>query len=216
MEVVIDNSDLNEQEQFERALAVVVDAFQQASLKVNMAEQANRTRYLENQVQDMANRLTEVRSQKSRYKQQSATVDVRREAARAEDTDWRAIVSLYDGLERIQPSPIVSLNRAVAVGLRSALVLTGVSSRSEAQDAPPPELRSVGEVSCLEGAELFIGHLGSTGRPPPLSSAPVPRDGAARPPSKSRRWAACLHCPTEKIPARRCKGRSPRPCRASC
>src|ERR1700687_5048758 len=39
------------------------------------------------------------------------------EAARAADTDWRQIVRLYDVLERLQPSPIVSLNRAVAVAM---------------------------------------------------------------------------------------------------
>jgi RNA polymerase sigma-70 factor (ECF subfamily) len=39
------------------------------------------------------------------------------QAARAEDTDWRQIVRLYDLLERVNPSPIVSLNRAVAVSM---------------------------------------------------------------------------------------------------
>jgi RNA polymerase sigma-70 factor, ECF subfamily len=39
------------------------------------------------------------------------------EAARADDTDWPQIVCLYDVLERLQPSPIVSLNRAVAVAM---------------------------------------------------------------------------------------------------
>lgn len=39
-------------------------------------------------------------------------------ASRAEDTDWRRIVQWYDQLERVQPSPIVSLNRAVAVAMR--------------------------------------------------------------------------------------------------
>ena len=38
-------------------------------------------------------------------------------ARRAEETDWRQIVRLYDLLERVQPSPIVSLNRAVAVAM---------------------------------------------------------------------------------------------------
>jgi RNA polymerase sigma-70 factor (ECF subfamily) len=38
-------------------------------------------------------------------------------AARSEDTDWPAILRLYTLLERIQPSPIVSLNRAVAVAM---------------------------------------------------------------------------------------------------
>jgi RNA polymerase sigma-70 factor, ECF subfamily len=49
------------------------------------------------------------------------------QAARAEDTDWPQILRLYDLLERLQPSPIVSLNRAVAVamvdGPRPALAL---------------------------------------------------------------------------------------------
>jgi RNA polymerase sigma-70 factor (ECF subfamily) len=49
------------------------------------------------------------------------------EAAHAEDTDWPQIVRLYDVLKRLQPSPIVSLNRAVAVamveGPRPALAL---------------------------------------------------------------------------------------------
>lgn len=38
-------------------------------------------------------------------------------AARAEDTDWPKIVGFYDALERLQPSSIVSLNRAVAVAM---------------------------------------------------------------------------------------------------
>jgi RNA polymerase sigma-70 factor, ECF subfamily len=39
------------------------------------------------------------------------------QAARHEDTDWPQIVRLYDVLERLEPSPIVSLNRAVAVSM---------------------------------------------------------------------------------------------------
>jgi RNA polymerase sigma-70 factor (ECF subfamily) len=38
-------------------------------------------------------------------------------AARAEDTDWRRIVRLYDVLLQVQPSPVVSLNRAVAIAM---------------------------------------------------------------------------------------------------
>jgi predicted RNA polymerase sigma factor len=49
-------------------------------------------------------------------------------AAHAQDTDWRQIAALYDRLVAIHPSPVVALNRAVAVamadGLR-ALVLFG-------------------------------------------------------------------------------------------
>ena len=38
-------------------------------------------------------------------------------AARPEDTDWTKIVRFYDALQRIQPSPIISLNRAVAIAM---------------------------------------------------------------------------------------------------
>jgi RNA polymerase sigma-70 factor (ECF subfamily) len=58
---------------------------------------------------------------------QSAIAALHCEAARPENTDWLQILRLYDVLERIQPSPIVSLNRAVAVamvqGPRAALAL---------------------------------------------------------------------------------------------
>ena len=48
---------------------------------------------------------------------QAAIAALHCQAARSEDTDWRQIVRLYDVLERLQPSPIVSLNRAVAVAM---------------------------------------------------------------------------------------------------
>ena len=48
---------------------------------------------------------------------QAAIAAVHCRAARAEETDWRQIVGLYDVLERLQPSPVVSLNRAVAVAM---------------------------------------------------------------------------------------------------
>jgi RNA polymerase sigma-70 factor (ECF subfamily) len=48
---------------------------------------------------------------------QAAIAAVHCQAPRPEDTDWPQIVRLYDLLERLQPSPIVSLNRAVAVAM---------------------------------------------------------------------------------------------------
>ena len=50
---------------------------------------------------------------------QSAIAAEHCKAARAEDTNWPRIVLLYDLLESLQPSPIVSLNRAVAVAMVS-------------------------------------------------------------------------------------------------
>ena len=49
---------------------------------------------------------------------QAAIAAVHCHAARAEDTDWEEIVGLYDELSRLQPTPVVSLNRAVAIAMR--------------------------------------------------------------------------------------------------
>ncbi|MBS0199652.1 MAG: RNA polymerase sigma factor [Proteobacteria bacterium] len=48
---------------------------------------------------------------------QAAIVACHMRARRAEDTDWERIVLLYDALMQVAPSPIVALNRAVAVGM---------------------------------------------------------------------------------------------------
>jgi RNA polymerase sigma-70 factor (ECF subfamily) len=57
------------------------------------------------------------RSEPGPFALQAALVAEHCRAARAEDTDWPQIVRLYDLLERRQPSPVVSLNRAVAVAM---------------------------------------------------------------------------------------------------
>ncbi|MBA3538901.1 MAG: RNA polymerase sigma factor [Deltaproteobacteria bacterium] len=51
------------------------------------------------------------------YQVQAAIAAVHDEAARHEDTDWPQIVALYDVLEHLAPSPMVTLNRAVAVAM---------------------------------------------------------------------------------------------------
>ena len=52
------------------------------------------------------------------YTLQAAIAAVHAEAASAAATDWAEIVGLYDVLLRIEPSPVVELNRAVAVAMR--------------------------------------------------------------------------------------------------
>jgi RNA polymerase sigma-70 factor (ECF subfamily) len=49
------------------------------------------------------------------YQVQSAIAGVHAHAARPEETDWAEIDQLYAVLETLQPSPVVTLNRAVAV-----------------------------------------------------------------------------------------------------
>jgi RNA polymerase sigma-70 factor (ECF subfamily) len=52
------------------------------------------------------------------YTLQAAIAAVHAEAARAADTDWAQIVGLYDVLLRIDPSPVLELNRAAAMAMR--------------------------------------------------------------------------------------------------
>ncbi|GAA1280616.1 RNA polymerase subunit sigma-24 [Planotetraspora silvatica] len=54
----------------------------------------------------------------TRYAVEAAIAAVHAEAPTWQDTDWAEIVGLYDVLLQLWPSPVVELNRAVAVGLR--------------------------------------------------------------------------------------------------
>jgi RNA polymerase sigma-70 factor (ECF subfamily) len=51
------------------------------------------------------------------YTLQAAIAAVHSEATDAESTDWRQIVALYSVLARAEPSPVIELNRAVAVAM---------------------------------------------------------------------------------------------------
>jgi len=51
------------------------------------------------------------------YTLQAAIAAVHAEAASAAETDWRQIVGIYDVLLRVEPSPVVELNRAAAISM---------------------------------------------------------------------------------------------------
>ncbi len=51
------------------------------------------------------------------YTLQAAIAACHARARLADDTDWERIVALYDALAQLLPSPVVELNRAVAVGM---------------------------------------------------------------------------------------------------
>jgi RNA polymerase sigma-70 factor (ECF subfamily) len=55
------------------------------------------------------------------YTLQAAIAAVHAESSSAASTDWRQITLLYDRLLRIQPSPVVELNRAVAIAMCEGL-----------------------------------------------------------------------------------------------
>jgi len=73
------------------------------------------------------------------YCLQAAIAAVHAEAPSAAETDWEQIVGLYDVLLRAVPSPVIELNRAVAVAKRDGalaglLVIEGILARGELQD----------------------------------------------------------------------------------
>lgn len=72
------------------------------------------------------------------YALQAAIAALHCQALRAEDTDWPQILRLYDRLEQMEHSPIVSLNRAVAVamvhGPQAALAIIDSLAAGELED----------------------------------------------------------------------------------
>src|SRR5579872_1441939 len=81
------------------------------------------------------------------YKIQAAIAAVHAEAASSAATDWRQIAALYNHLVRIQPSPVVLLNRAVAIAMR---------------DGPEAGLRQIDAL--LERGELSNYYLAHSAR----------------------------------------------------
>jgi RNA polymerase sigma-70 factor (ECF subfamily) len=76
------------------------------------------------------------------YTLQAAIAAVHAEAPSAAATDWRQIVGLYDLLLRAAPSPVVELNRAVAVAMDEGLdagiaLVDALASRAELADYLP-------------------------------------------------------------------------------
>jgi RNA polymerase sigma-70 factor (ECF subfamily) len=70
------------------------------------------------------------------FQVQAAIAAVHAEAAKAEDTDWREIVALYDRLAAMTPSAVVELNGAVAVAMafgpaRGLALIDQISARGE-------------------------------------------------------------------------------------
>jgi RNA polymerase sigma factor (sigma-70 family) len=69
------------------------------------------------------------------YTLQAAIAACHARATSADQTDWEAIVALYDALLEMTPSPVVALNRAVAVGMAEGPA-AGLASTDELADEP--------------------------------------------------------------------------------
>ncbi len=81
-------------------------------------EEQDRTRWNQQQIAEALPLVTEaLRQGRGSYALQAAIAAEHCKAAHPQATDWRAIARLYEELERIQPSPVVALNRAVAIAM---------------------------------------------------------------------------------------------------
>jgi RNA polymerase sigma factor (sigma-70 family) len=85
---------------------------------VPLAEQ-DRTRWNQDHIREGVALVSDAlaRAPIGPYQLQAAIAAVHDEAPRAEDTDWRQIVALYELLDRLAPNPMVTLNHAVAVAM---------------------------------------------------------------------------------------------------
>jgi RNA polymerase sigma-70 factor (ECF subfamily) len=104
------------------ALMLLQDARREARLDQRgdlvILEEQDRSRWDRAQIAEALPLVEEaLRAGPGPFALQAAIAALHCQAQRAEDTDWPQIVRLYDLLEQRQPSPIVSLNRAVAVAM---------------------------------------------------------------------------------------------------
>jgi len=104
------------------ALMLLHDSRREARLDANgdlvILDEQDRSRWDRRQIAEALPLAAEaLRDGPGPYALQASIAAMHRRAERAEDTDWIEILRLYDVLERLQPTPIVSLNRAVAVAM---------------------------------------------------------------------------------------------------
>jgi RNA polymerase sigma-70 factor (ECF subfamily) len=104
------------------ALMLLHDARRDARLddagEIVVLEEQDRGRWNQDQIREALLLVEEaMRGPLGPFGLQAAIAAVHCRAARPEDTDWRQILRHYDLLERVQPSAVVSLNRAVAVAM---------------------------------------------------------------------------------------------------
>jgi RNA polymerase sigma-70 factor (ECF subfamily) len=114
------------------ALMLLHDARREARLDAAgdlvVLDEQDRSRWNRAQIEEALPLVDEaLRGEPGPFALQAAIAGAHGRAIRSEDTDWAQIARLYQRLERIDPSPIVALNRAVAVamvdGLPAALAI---------------------------------------------------------------------------------------------
>jgi RNA polymerase sigma-70 factor (ECF subfamily) len=84
----------------------------------------------------------------SEYHVEAAIAAMHTRAKQPEDTDWAAIVRLYDTLMKIRPSPVVALNRAIAI------------AQHEGPDRGLEEIRAIADHERLSDYPFYFAALG--------------------------------------------------------
>jgi RNA polymerase sigma factor (sigma-70 family) len=106
------------------ALLLLIDARAQTRVSADgrllLLSEQDRTRWDRQLISEGTALLTDAlrRGAPTRYAVEAAIAATHAEAPTWPDTDWAEITALYDVLRRLWPSPVVELNRAVAIGLR--------------------------------------------------------------------------------------------------
>ena len=98
------------------------------------------------------------------YTLQAAIAAVHAETSSAASTDWRQITLLYDRLIRIQPSPVVELNRAVAIAMyegpeQGLRLIDDLLARERTRQLSPRALcprGSVSQAGAASGGPCFV------------------------------------------------------------
>jgi predicted RNA polymerase sigma factor len=92
------------------------------------------------------------------YQAQAAIAALHADAQNVEDTDWAQIVEWYDELLRLTDTPIVRLNRAVAVGEAEG-ALAGLAALAEIDDDVPRRDAVAGHLHEKQGDLELAAHL---------------------------------------------------------
>jgi predicted RNA polymerase sigma factor len=143
------------------ALVLLTDARREtrvdAAGRLLLLEEQDRARWDRDEIAQGVSLVREAlqRRPPGRFALQAAIAAVHAESPSWADTDWREIVALYDILLQTWPSPVVALNRAVAVGLAD-----GPAAGLSALDALADEPQLAGYAYAAAARADFLRRLG--------------------------------------------------------
>ena len=150
------------------ALMLLQDARRDARLDergdIVLLDDQDRGRWNHAQIQEALMLVDEARGAgagRGSYTIQAAIAAVHCRAATSADTNWPEIVRLYDELERVHPSPVVSLNRAAAVAMADGPE-QALSSSTRWRDAASSTITTC----CMRPARTCCGGSDDWPRPP--------------------------------------------------